>query len=554
MLYDQPLIKRSDGLQRFWFSTDAPDYFPLVSTLLWVQWRLWGMNPTGYHVVNALLHAGAVLLLWRVLLRLCVPWAWFAALLFAVHPVCVETVAWITETKNTLPMVLALASLLAFLRFEDTQSRRWYTASVGLFAFALLGKTSVVMLPVTLLIIAWWNRGKVSRTDFVRSAPFFLLSLIFGVITIWFQSHRAIIHTEIRTDSIASRAAVAGAAVWFYLVKAIFPLQLSFVYPRWQINMMNPLAWLPGVALLASLAALWFQRNRFGRGPTAALLVYILNLLPVLGFVNIYFMRYSLVADHWQYVALPAVIALVVAAAHHIVSKAPHLLPHAKILAVAAIVLFAGRSIAHQLNFRNNEALFLHVLRMNPDAWIAHNNLGLIRLQQRRYDEALQYLAKASALNPKLMDAHLNIGNVHAARTEHEKALEAYSRALVIQEDHRVYAAMGDVFAAQDKLAEAEAHYRSAIARRPDYVPAHTGLGRVLGRQQKFAQSAEAFARAVQLQPAEPLLRNLLAEALFRAGRRDEAIAELETTIRLFPNYKAARDNLGALTKLKAAR
>ena len=290
-LTENPLIRASDGLRRFWFTAEPPDYFPLTSSMLWFEWRLWGPHAFGYHVVNVLLHAASAVLLWRALLRLKVPGAWLAGLLFAVHPVAVESVAWITERKNTLPMVFYLASILAFLRFEDgcshhddsfhhddttstTHGTPLYLLSLVLFLLALLAKTSVVMLPAVLLLCAWWRRGKVAARDLLRTVPFFALALALGLVTVWFQYHSDIAGEVVRTDSLAARAAGAGWAIWFYLYKALLPVNLCFCYPRWTTSASLP-AFVPGLLFLAML--LLFAAFRRILGPAAALRARVLR-------------------------------------------------------------------------------------------------------------------------------------------------------------------------------------------------------------------------------------------------------------------------------------
>jgi hypothetical protein len=310
ILTANPLVHSWTGFFPLWFSDYTPDYYPVTSTMLLLEWHLWGGHPLGYHLVNVLLHAGSALLWWRIFLRMKFPAAWFAAAIFALHPVNVESVAWIAERKNTLSMFFYAGTLWSYLRFDEEEDPRWYYAALGLFALALLSKTAAVGLPVVLLLLAWWKRGQVRSPDVQRAAPFFGIAIVLAFVSIWFQSHRAIAHAVVRTDSFLSRLAGAGCAVWFYFYKAILPINLIFVYPRWQIDAGS--IWFYAPLLLLIVVTVWFWRASasWGRPWLFALGYFMVMLLPILGFINVYFMRYSLVADHWQYFAIIAPIVL----------------------------------------------------------------------------------------------------------------------------------------------------------------------------------------------------------------------------------------------------
>jgi len=340
-----PLIKGSDVFRQFWATTESLDYFPVTYSTLWFEWRLWGDHPAGYHVINILLHAAGAVLVWRVLWRLSVPGAWLAGVLFAVHPVAAASVAWITELKNTLSLIFCAASLLAYLRFDEKAEEPgrlgdWeigklgncesakerslpkprtiaapisqfpiYLFSVILFLLALLSKTSVVILPAVLLLCAWWRRGRISRKDLLRSLPFFALSLALGLVTIWFQHHNAIHGGVVRPEGFASRVAVAGWIAWFYLFKLLLPVGLCAIYPRWNVDGSSLVALLPLLLLLGGMVFLWSRRKSWGRGPFFAAACFLIALVPVLGFLDMAFLRFSFVGDHLQYLAMIAVIA-----------------------------------------------------------------------------------------------------------------------------------------------------------------------------------------------------------------------------------------------------
>lgn len=521
-LTNNPLIKAPDGLYGFWFTAKPPDYFPLTSSMLWVEWRLWGLNAIGYHLVNILLHGISAVLLWRVLRRLNVPGAWMAGLFFAVHPVNVESVAWITERKNVLPMVFYLLTFLTYFRFEENGRRRWYIVALAMFLLGLLAKTSVVMLPVLLLGCAWWRRGKVTVRDLWRSMPFFALSLILGLVTVWYQTHRAIGTDVIRTDGFASRLAVAGYAVWFYLYKALLPINLSFVYPRWSLDPALPASWLPLAALAALFSLLIVCRHRaWGRPALFALGCYVVALLPVLGFINIYFMLYSLVADHWQYFAIIGVIAIVAAGCSWIVKSAgiPRI---GYVLCAALVATLAGLSWQQSRIYADAETLYRTTITGNPDCWMAHNNLGMTLARHGRVDEAIAYFQKSLAINPENAEAHYNLGIALADREQFDDAIAHYRKALEIKPDYaEAHSNLGAVLAGRGQFDEAIAHFQKALAINPDFELAHYNFGLVLADLGRVDDAIAHFQIALSL--ATQQSNQALAESIRATIRLYEA-------------------------------
>ncbi len=548
-LTKNPLIKASDGLYRFWFTTEPLDYFPLVSTSLWLEWRLWGIHATGYHVVNIVLHAISSVLIWLVLRRLKIPGAWLAALIFAVHPVNVESVAWITERKNTQPMVFYLLTILAYLRFEEDAKRRWYLLALFLHFLALLGKPSIVMLPFVLLGCVWWQRGSITRTDLARSVPFFMLSAFFGLLTVWFQYNVAIGDDIVRTDNFLGRLAGAGCAVWFYLYKALIPYNLSFMYPRWEINSASVISYVPVILLSGFFALFWRYQKGWGKAFMFGLGYFVVTLFPVLGFFDINFMRFSLVTDHWQYTSIIGVIALAVGLGAWTSRdwRGPRR-QLARVAALAVVCMFSLLTWVQCHVYKDLESLWRDTIAKNPKAWMAHSNLGTLLASQGKFDEAIEHCSEALRINPTHAWIQGALANALAAQGRLDEAISHFSEAVTFKPDFaEAHNDLGLALKKQGRVEEAISHFLEAVKIKPDFAEAQLNLGLALAEQGRVGDAVEHFYEAVRADPELGDAHYNLGLALAFQGRRDEAISYLSQAVKIKPTFAEAHLNLGAL-------
>ena len=545
LVADNNLIKAPDGLYRFWCTTQPTDYWPLTSTTWWLEWRLWGKNPLGYHVINVILHALSAVLWWRALARLKIPAAWLAAAVFAVHPVNVESVAWIAERKNTLSMLFFVLTLLWYLRFEDTSRRRWYWLALGTFALALLSKTSVVPLPVALLLCAWWRRGKVARTDLRRLLPFFALSVAAGLVTVWFQS-RIGVSQGILYRSLASRLAGAGWACCFYLWKAVVPVHLMTNYPQWRVEMSSPIAYLPILIVLGCLGMFWKYRQNWGRPLLFASGYFLAMLFPVLGLVNMTYLALSPVADRFLYLSLIGVIAPICAAGARVCRTCEGAF-RAMIQIAAAMVVILLASLTWRQNhiYKDQETLWSVALERNPWSWVAHNGLGSA-LQHRNPSDAISHYEQALLIKPDYAEAHNNLGNTLLELGRVPEAVGHFEQALrVAPNSARVHYNMAGALIRQGRRSEAIAHWEQAVRIKPDYAEAHNNLAAALMQTGRLPEAVEHFKQALRISPDYAEAYNNLAAALMQTGRLPEAIGHWEQALRIDPDMAEAHYNLG---------
>jgi tetratricopeptide (TPR) repeat protein len=552
------IVLEENGLYRVWFTTESVNYWPMVWTSYWLEHQFWGLNPTGYHVVNVLLHAICALLVWRVLVRLNIPGAWAAALIFAVHPVNVESVAWITQRKNVLSLLFFLIALLWYLRFDDSRRQAWYWAAIVAFLLAMFSKGAVVTLPVVLLLCTWWRRGTISRRDVLRVLPFFFVAVLMSGVEIWFQYTRAIGEDLIRDDTFLQRLAAAGWVVWFYIYKALLPIRLCFIYPRWQVDVSNWLTFLPDFALLLAFVVCWRYRRGWGRPLLFALACYVVTLAPVLGFVNVYFMRYSFVADHYQYVSIIAIIALVTSAVALLLRRVSsgNVWPSRVIAAV--VVLTLGALTWQQSHaYQDAETLWRDTLDDNPTAWMAHSNLGNLLCAQGKLDQAIGHYRDALRLKDDNAEVHNNLGNALVLRGKVVEGIPHYYQALELDPTYaEANRNLATALTATGQLDQAVYRLREALVLEPEHPEAHYKLGLLLIRTARPSDAIEHFREAARLKPDWPEPLKSLAWTLATApdatiDQKQEALAVARRAVQLTERRDA--EALDALAAAQAA-
>ena len=550
-----PDLRSWGGLYRIWFDLGATQqYYPLLHSAFWVQHRLWGDATLGYHLVNILLHAAVAIMVALVLRRLEVPGAWLAAAIFALHPVHVESVAWITELKNILSAVFYLAAMLVYLRFDRTRKLAWYGGALGLFSLGLLSKTTAATLPAALLVIFWWQRGRLSwRRDVLPLVPFFALGVVAGAFTAWVE--RTLIGAEGAAFdmTIVERCLIAGRVVWFYLGKLLWPTHLIFVYPRWQVSQAVWWQYLFPAATLLLLAAAWALRRRW-RGPLAALLFFVGTLFPALGFCNVYPFILSFVADHFQYLASLGVITLVSAGATLVLRRWQVGGPPAYCLCGMLLAVLAMLTWRQSRTYADIDTLYNITIGENADCWMAHSNLGTILTARGEFKEAVAHFRRALEIKPDCEDALNNLGNILADAGRFDEAIAYYRKALELKPNHPLYHTdLGATLVRRGQIEEAMTHYREALAAEPNFALAHNNLGAALAGRGEADEAIGHYRKALEINPDYAAAHNNLGLALADRGEFDEAIPHFEQAVKLRPDYVDAARNLQGIRSVREA-
>jgi len=501
------LLTAPDGLWRIWFSLDAPSqYFPLVYTTFRMERGLWGLNPAGYHWVNLLLHVANALLLWRLLVGLKIPGAWLGAAIFALHPVQVESVAWITERKNVLMGLFFLMTLLAWIECVDlrTATRRWifYGAALILYLLALCAKTTACTLPAALLLILWLKKIPITWRRLTQIVPFVLLGLSMGLVAVWWERYHQGTRGALFALNPLERVLVASHAVWFYLGKLFWPSNLTFIYPQWSVHARDPLSYLWLLATGGLCAGVYFARRFFGRSVEVAGLFFVATLSPLLGFIMLYTFRYTFVADHYQYLACIGPIALVSAGIVRLEDWTKYGRQMVRALGIAIVVTLSLLTYRQSATYRDVETLWWTTIARNPGCWMAYNNLGIALVERGEVDEAISQYDKSLQLHPDYAQAHYNLGNALLQKGKVAEAIAQCEEALRLQpNDADAHVALGNALLTGQNVDEAIAHYSKALELHPDDSTAYYNLGNAMLAKGEVAKAAAHYQKALELQP-----------------------------------------------------
>jgi len=546
----KPALRSLEGLGRIWFELEATQqYYPLLHSAFWVEHKLWGDSTLGCHLANIALHALTAVLLALVLRRLEIPGALLAAAIFALHPVHAESVAWITEQKNTLSAVFYLGAALAYLRFDRSRRAEAYALAAALFVMGLLSKTVTATLPAALLVVFYFKRGRLSwKRDVVPLIPFFVLGAASGLFTAHFERTRIGAEGAEFSFTLIERCLIAGRVVWFYLGKLFWPAKLTFFYPRWGVSQAVWWQYLFPLAALALLAALWAIRRRT-RAPLAAMLLFVGTLFPVLGFFNVYPFRFSFVADHFQYLPSMGMIALF--AAGFVVlfgrirrcGRAAGLTLAAAMLAALGVLTWRQSSI-----YADVETLYRRTIAANNDAWLAHHNLGSYLVDRGELDEALRHYEECLRIKEDYFMAHANAAYVYMLKGLDELAIKHYRRAAELQGDYpEAHEKLARLLADKGNFDDAIYHGRQAVRLTPNSPQAHFNLACALDGAGRLDEAAWHYTQAVRLKGDFVEAYNNLATSLARQGRLQEAVAALREALRVDGSYVQGHFNLASI-------
>jgi len=512
-----PSFYDPSGLWKIWFKPgNFIEYYPVEETVQWAQWQLWQNETFGYHLTNVILHILSALLIWRLLSKFGLHLAWLGGLIFVLHPVQVESVAWISELKNTLSLPPFLLAMCAWIDYEEHRRRNDYLMALGMFLVAMLCKISMALFPVVILLYAWWKRGRVGWGDLKAGLPFFGISLVLGFTTVWagenYLQQDGGSSEVVLIGGFFSRLILAGLSILFYFSKCFLPVDLLPAYPKWTVNPLSPIQFLPWIVLIGAIAWLWIKRRTWGRHAILGFGFFLINLAPFVGFIEASYMNFTWVMDHFLYIPIIGLIGLAVAGLGRLGDQ---LSVSGRRLGIGVVTitmgLLAWESHGYAGIFTSQETLWTYALQYNPEAWPGYLNLGDAWEEKGRVSETIELYEKALKINPDFVMGRYNLGNAFIKANRFPEAIEQYEQALKIN---------------------------------PRYVDAHNNLGRALFQIHRLPEAIEQFEQALKIDPNDIDARNNLGNSLIESNRIPEAIDQYEQILKINPNYAIAHANM----------
>src|SRR6266480_4676562 len=552
-IINNELLTAPHGWQRIWFSLDSPSqYFPLTYSTFRIEHTLWGLNTTRYHWVNLLLHIGNALLVWAVLARLRVPGSWLAAAIFALHPVQVESVAWITERKNVLMGFFFLLTLLAWVVFVDDRTRRpriFYCLALIFYLLALSAKATACTLPAALFLILWLQKKPITMRRLMQIVPFVVFGVGMGLLAVWWERYHQGTNRDVFTFlGPIERILVESRAVWFYLSKVFWPSNLTFIYTKWNISGADLIDYVWLIAGIAACVAIYFTRRYVGRSVEVAAAFFVATLSPVLGFIMLYTFRYTFVADHYQYLASIGPIALASAGVAKLADNFKRRRPLILSVAVCLIVTLALLTWRQAAMYGDIEALWRTTLARNPSCWMAHNNLGIVLFQKGNSDEAIDHYRTTLEMQPDFWDADYNLGIALLKKGQVDEAIVHCSKAVTIApNDPDAQVALGNALLQNERIDDAIVHYQKALSMRPDYFLAQHSLSHAFLEKGEIDAAISHCRAALLIQPENADAHTNLAIALDEKGQTAEAVQNYEKALEISPQSVSALTNLAWL-------
>ena len=575
-------MKDIDGLKKIWVKPkSSPQYYPLTFTTFWVEYHIWGLKPFGYHFNNILLHAFNAFLIWIILLHLKVPGAVLAAAIFAIHPVHVESVAWITERKNVLSGFFYLLTLVCYLRFarsipfeagsspreyESEQTNiAWpfYAACIIFFICALLSKTITATLPAVILVLLWWQNGSIKKRDVLWLMPLFILGAGFGLITAWLESSHVGASGQEFALGFWGRCLISGRALWFYLSKLAWPRDLMFIYPRWEIDGAQWWQYLFPVSFVAVLVSLYANRGRIGRGPLAAVLIFSGTLFPAIGFLNVFPHRFSFVADHFQYLASIAIIAMIAAIAAHTGKRyfaSPRKMRILGLIVVLLMLNLGMETAGLTFSYKNVITLWRDTIDRNKECWVAHNNLAAEYNMLKQYDKALPFALGAVRIKPDYDIGHVSLASTYYRLKDYDNAVVNYKKAIDLftsKKNSNPYAlyqfkklgpacfeALGSIYFLKKEYDLSLEYFSKMIALNSDYPYVHKTIGKIHAMKGNNTAAVSHFRKALKHLKFDPGLHYEMGMALLMLDEIDLSIIHFKRAVEIAPNFRAAMEKL----------